>query len=244
MLTMGETDAGLPLHLVLYSADKVFDTASWHRMHKLVILINNGIHPGEPDGIDASMMLLRDLAIGKIKAPANIVLAVIPIYNVGGSLNRSGFTRVNQNGPISYGFRGNAQNLDLNRDFVKSDSKEAVSFAKIFHLTHPDIFIDNHVSDGADYQYTMTLLTTQHDKLGGPIGQYLHEKFEPSIYQSMASKNMDITPYVNFEEGNPEKGWNFYYRYSPRYSTGYAALFQTMAFMPETHMLKPFDRQG
>jgi hypothetical protein len=166
-------------------------------------------------------------------------LAILPIYNIGGSLNRNGFSRVNQDGPLAYGFRGNAQNLDLNRDFIKSDSKEAKSFAEIFQWLSPDIFLDNHVSDGADYQYTMTLLTTQHNKLGGPIGQYLHEVFEPSLFKGMEAQKMTMTPYVNFEDGNPEKGWNYFYD-PPRFSSGYAALFQTMSFLSETHMLKPF----
>jgi hypothetical protein len=240
--TMGPTDAGLPLHIVLFSSDQQFNSADWKRKNKLVFLVTNGIHPGEPDGIDASMMLVRDLASGKIKAPNNIVLAVMPIYNIGGALNRNSFSRVNQDGPIAYGFRGNSQNLDLNRDFIKSDTKEALSFAKIFHWLNPDIYLDNHVSDGADYQYTMTLLTTQHTKLGGEIGQYLHHTFEPSLFKSMEEKGMPMTPYVSFEEGNPEKGWSYFYD-PPRYSSGYAAVFQTMSFMAETHMLKPFEQR-
>lgn len=240
--TMGPSDAGFPLNIVLFSTDQQFNASNWKAKNKLVIFIINGIHPGEPDGVDASMMLLRDLASSKIKAPSNIVLAVMPIYNIGGALNRNSFSRVNQDGPLSYGFRGNSQNLDLNRDFIKSDSKEALSFAKIFHWLNPDIFLDNHVSDGADYQYTMTLLTTQHNKLGGEIGKYLHEKFEPSLFQGMEQKKMTMTPYVSFEEGNPEKGWSYFYD-PPRYSSGYAAVFQTMSFLTETHMLKPFDQR-
>ncbi|MEI6086979.1 MAG: M14 family metallopeptidase [Bacteroidota bacterium] len=240
--TMGPTDAGFPLHIVLFSSDQQFNSADWKKKNKLVILVTNGIHPGEPDGIDASMMLLRDLASGKLKAPSNIVLAVMPVYNIGGALNRNSSSRVNQDGPTAYGFRGNSQNLDLNRDFIKSDTKEAVSFAKIFHWLNPDIYLDNHVSDGADYQYTMTLLTTQHNKLGGEIGKYLHTIFEPSLFKEMAQKGMAMTPYVSFEEGNPEKGWSYFYD-PPRYSSGYAAVFQTMSFMSETHMLKPFQQR-
>ena len=235
----GSTDAGYPLHLILFSNDKNFDPIKWHQQNKVVMLVNNGIHPGEPDGIDASMMLLRDLVNGKIIAPKNVVIAIIPIYNIGGSLNRNSFSRVNQNGPSSFGFRGNAQNLDLNRDFIKNDSREAKAFAEIFQWLNPDIFMDNHVSDGADYQHTMTLLTTQHSKLGGEIGSFLHDVFEPSLFKSMEEKNWPMCPYVNFEDANPEKGWEAFYD-PPRYSSGYAALYQTMAFVPETHMLKPF----
>ncbi|MFY8127959.1 MAG: M14 family metallopeptidase [Chitinophagaceae bacterium] len=235
----GKTDAGYPLHTVIFSNDKTFNSLSAKQKNKIVILINNGIHPGEPDGIDATMMLYRDMALGKINVPNNLVLVTIPVYNIGGCLNRNSTTRVNQNGPIEHGFRGNAQNLDLNRDFIKCDSKEAVEFIKIFQQWKPHIFIDNHVSDGADYQHIMTMLTTQHNKLGGEVGKFLHDVFEPSLYQSMKQKNFEMCPYVNFEDQNPDKGWTAFYD-APRYSSGYAALYSTMAFVPETHMLKPY----
>lgn len=242
VLEMGPTDAGYPLHLVLYSTDRDFHFESLHKKHKCIILINNAIHPGEPDGVDASMLLLRDLALGRQKMPDNVVLAVIPFYNIGGVLNRNHFTRANQNGPKEYGFRGNAENLDLNRDFIKTDSKNSRSFQQLFHLADPDIFIDNHVSDGADYQPVMTLLTTQHDKLGGPMGEYLHKDFEPAIYALMKQKGYDMIPYVNHEGALPEKGWKGFHD-SPRYSSGYTTLFHTFGFVPETHMLKPYDQR-
>ncbi len=239
ILSGDTTDSGYPLNLVLYSTDKTFSPEKIHSENKIIILVNNDIHPGEPDGLDASMMLLRDLASGKIKSAENVVFAVIPAYNIGGALNRSSYSRVNQNGPESYGFRGNAENLDLNRDFIKADSKNAFAFEKIYQWLKPEVFIDNHVSDGADYQYTMTLLTTQHNKLGGPLGVFLHDIFEPALYSSMQEKNWPMTPYVNFEDGNPDKGWAAYYE-SPRYSSGYTTLFQTIGFTAETHMLKPY----
>ncbi len=236
---MGQSDAGYPLHLVLLSNDGKFDPDTWHKQNKVVVLINNGIHPGEPDGIDASMMLVRDILNKKVLLPGNVALAFIPVYNIGGSLNRNSYSRANQNGPVSYGFRGNAQNLDLNRDFTKSDSKNARSFAEIFHWLNPDIFIDNHVSDGADYQPTMTMLTSQYDKLGADLGYWLKEKFEPGLYKGMADKKWEMIPYVNFETAKPDSGMVQFYD-PPRYSSGYAALFQTIGFVPETHMLKPF----
>ncbi len=242
MRTMGPTDAGEPLHLVLISSDGSFLPQQWKQKNKVVILINNGIHPGEPDGIDASIALVKDIVAKKIQLPANVVLAIIPVYNIGGSLNRTAYYRIDQNGPIEKGFRGNSQNLDLNRDFIKCDSKEARSFAEIFHFVEPDILLDNHVSNGADYQHVMTMLTTQHNKLGGVMGEYLNRVFEPAIYKSMQKKGYDIIPYVNNFGDSPETGWVAYWD-SPRYSSGYAALFGTFAFVPETHMLKPYKQR-
>ncbi len=242
MLTMGMSDAGYPLHLVVISNHGDYNFENIRKNNKRVLLINNGIHPGEPDGIDASMLLARDIVVNTYKIPDNIVLAIIPVYNIGGCLNRSADYRVDQNGPEEFGFRGNSQNLDLNRDFIKCDSKEARAFAEIFHLTDPDVFVDNHVSNGADYQHVMTLLTTQHNKLGGVMGAYLLEEFEPALYGLMKQKGYDLVPYVNVWGGSPDNGWPEYWD-SPRYASGFAALWQTFAFVPETHMLKPYDQR-
>ena len=237
--TIGSTDAGFPLHLVTYSPQKDFDFKSLRKKNKRIILINNGIHPGEPDGIDASMMLLRDLALGKTSLPNNVILAVIPVYNIGGMLNRSPWYRVDQDGPDAFGSRGNAQNLDLNRDFIKSDSKNALAFQQIYQLTDPDVFVDNHVSNGADYQHIMTLLTTQHNKLGGAMGEFMNKTFEPGLYALMKTKGYDLVPYVNHFGETPDSGW-VEFADMPRYSTGYTTLFHTFGFVPETHMLKPY----
>jgi len=239
--SIGSTDSGKPLHLITLNPDGNFDFKTI-RNDKRILLINNGIHPGESDGIDATMILFRDIASGKIEAPKHTVLVTIPVYNVGGSLNRNTSTRTNQNGPKAYGFRGNARNFDLNRDFIKSDTKNAKTFAQIFHLVKPDVFIDNHVSNGADYQYTLTHLFTQHNKLGGTLGNYLHTKMQPNLEAKLATKQWDITPYVNVFNKVPEAGFSQFMD-SPRYSTGYTTLFNTLGMMVETHMLKPYKQR-
>ncbi len=261
VMEMGMTDAGYPLHLILVSTDKDFNIPSLKKKNKRFILINNGIHPGEPDGIDASMLLVRDIDetmkdknAAKPGMPAiindteltffmpNVVLAIIPVYNIGGCLNRSADYRVDQNGPEEFGFRGNSKNLDLNRDFIKCDSKEAKAFTEIFHLTDPDIFLDNHVSNGADYQHIMTLICTQHNKLGGVMGEFLNKNFEPALYAGMKDKGIDLIPYVNSFNDTPDNGWPEFFE-GPRYSSGYAALWHTFSFVAETHMLKPYDQR-
>lgn len=238
---IGKTDSGEPLHLVILNSESEFDFYKIQNT-KRVLLINNGIHPGESDGIDATMMLYRDVAQGKIAMPKNTVLATIPIYNVGGSLNRNSGTRANQNGPKEYGFRGNARNYDLNRDFIKCDTENAKTFAQIFHLVKPDVFIDNHVSNGADYQYTLTHLFTQNNKLGGSLGDYLNTKIMPELEHKLAEKDWDITPYVNVFNQVPEIGFSQFMDY-PRYSTGYTTLWNTLGMMVETHMLKPYKQR-
>ncbi|MBC7440692.1 MAG: hypothetical protein H7250_12010, partial [Flavobacterium sp.] len=238
MLEKGETDCGKHLQIVIFSANGNFDFSQ----KKVKILINNGIHPGEPDGIDASMLLMRDLASLKIKIPENTIVIIIPIYNVEGMLNRNATSRVNQNGPEAYGFRGNGRNFDLNRDFIKTDTKNSKSFQAIFHEVNPTIFIDNHVSNGADYQYLLTCIATQHERLGNLLGNYLKNDFYKAIVKDLEVKQIIISPYVNIHDDQPDKGFS-QFADTPRYSTGYSTLFNTIGFVPETHMLKLFKNR-
>ena len=244
LLEMGPTDSGRPLHLVIYDASEKFDFETLRKEDKAVVLINNAIHPGEPDGVEASMMLLRDIAQKKVLSDAieDVVLAIIPFYNIGGALNRNAHSRVNQVGPAEYGFRGNGRNYDLNRDFIKCDTRNARSFAQIFHLADPDLFIDTHVSNGADYQYVMTLVSTQSDKLGGALQVYQDQHYLPFLYKHMEKSGFPMTPYVNVWGDTPDHGWVQFPDW-PRYSSGYVALFQTVGCMSETHMLKSFDQR-
>src|ERR1039457_4275936 len=242
MFQCGLTDIGKPLNIVVVSNDKDFEPNRIHRKNKEIILINNGIHPGEPDGIDASMLLVRDLMLKPElhKLLDNIVLVIIPVYNIDGSLNRNSTSRVNQNGPESFGFRGNAENLDLNRDFIKCDSRNACSFEEIFQNWKPGLLIDNHVSDGADYQYTLTYFATQHSVLQNDLKNLLDKIILPQINKNLNDKGIINCPYVNEAKTTPDSGIVGFYD-SPRYCTGYASLFNCLGFTVETHMLKPFD---
>ena len=170
------------------------------------------------------------------------MVVVIPAYNIGGTLNRNSFSRANQNGPEAYGFRGNARNYDLNRDFVKSDTRNARSFAQLFHQVQPEVFIDNHVSNGADYQYVFTYIQTQHQKLGSGLGDFLQEEMTPALMKELKKKKIESVPYVTVYGATPEKGFSQMMDL-PRYSTGYASLFGTIGYMPETHMLKIYSER-
>ncbi|MEM8527617.1 MAG: M14 family zinc carboxypeptidase [Bacteroidota bacterium] len=241
LIEVGQTDVGRPLHLAVLTTDQDFTPERSRVNGKAILFINNAIHPGEACGVDASMMLVRDfLTDATLKAQLkNLTVVVIPFYNIGGGLNRNSTTRVNQDGPLSYGFRGNAQHLDLNRDFIKCDSRNAQSFNKIFTDWSPDVLIDNHTSNGADYQYTISLIATQHNKLEPQMAEYMNEKMLPFLYDYMEEVDWEMTPYV-YAADTPDKGIAGFLDL-PRYSSGYAALHNTFGFMPETHMLKPFE---
>lgn len=236
----GTTDFGMPLALGILSWDKDFDPVSIRKKGKRILMINNAIHAGESCGVEATMLFLRDCLEKDQwrRYLENTVIIVIPMYNIGGANKRSATSRTNQNGPEVHGFRGNAKNLDLNRDFIKCDSKNAETFNKIFTEWQPDVFIDNHTSNGADYQYTMTIVPTQEDKADPNIGSYMRETLLPMLFEEMEYEGWEMTPYV-YARNTPDDGIAAFLDL-PRFSSGYAALFNTISFMPETHMLKPF----
>jgi hypothetical protein len=238
----GRSDGGAPIHVGVFSSDGVFDPQLVKAAGRPVFFNNNGIHPGEPEGIDACMAMLRDLCLDAAKRAAlgGTVLVYIPVYNVDGAKNRGDSSRVNQNGPEAFGFRGNARHLDLNRDFIKADSLNARTFAQLFTRWDPDVMVDTHTSNGADYQHVVTLIATQPDKLGGRAGEHLRDTMLPALYADLAARGFPLCPYVNPVKEIPDDGIADFLD-SPRFSTGYAALHHTIGFMPETHMLKPFE---
>ncbi len=245
IIAHGPTDIGVPLEVVLITTGDEKTPEALQQSGKAVWLINNAIHPGEPDGVTASQLFAREL----MEHPKTyrrvldkVVIAIIPFYNIGGVLNRNTTTRVNQSGPVEYGFRGNARNYDLNRDFIKSDTRNARSFQEIFHFYDPDLFLDTHVSNGSDHQHVMTLLDAQKDKMGGKLGQYMGEVLTPFTFAGMEQRGFEAVPYVNAWGQTPDEGWTQFMDW-PRYSTGYVALFHTLGFMSETHMLKPFQQR-
>jgi hypothetical protein len=237
----GPSDVSYPIHTVVIGNNKDLDPERTRKAGKAVLFILNGIHPGEPDGIDATMLFVKELITDPVnhKILDHLTLVIIPIYNIGGSLNRNSHTRVNQNGPKEYGFRGNNQNLDLNRDFIKCDSRNAETFTKIYQFWDPDVFIDTHCTNGADYPYVMTLIASQRQKLQKHLADYLYGTFLPAFYDKMKSNGLEAFPYIN-SDGDPSKGI-YDFMDLPRFSSGYAALFHALPFVSESHMLKPYD---
>jgi len=247
LIEIGSTDIGKPLHLFIISSDKDFDPISIHKKNKRILFINNGIHPGESCGIDASIQFAKDLLSGKLNQKEilkNTVICIVPVYNVGGCLNRNSTSRQNQNGPELHGYRGNGKNLDLNRDFIKCDSKNAKSLVKAFHLWKPDVYIDTHSSNGADYQYIITLVTNQPDKMNASMAKYMNVEMLPYMYDYLKKTGYEMTPYVESLNWNnpPDSGIVAFFD-NARYAIGFAGLFNTFAFFTETHMLKPYKER-
>jgi hypothetical protein len=237
------TDAGIPLQLLVISRSKNFDPVSIHRQKKTVLIINNGIHPGEPDGIDACINMVRNYALHPETIPDNVVICIVPVFNIDGALQRNSVMRMNQNGPLEFGFRGNAKNLDLNRDFVKCDASNTRSIIQFIRQWNPEVFVDTHVSNGADYPYTMTLIYPNSSKVYGDNKHALFPSFfSAEVKARAAQKGWDVCPYVESVEETPDSGL-YEFNQTPRYSTGYASLFHCLSFVTESHMLKPYRQR-
>ncbi len=239
---MGQSDYGLPIYICIINGAQDSTKTMAKARNQTTILINNAIHAGEPDGINACLIWLDNWINGGKKTKNLPVIAFIPAYNVGGMMHRGTSSRANQNGPEEYGFRGNAQNLDLNRDFIKMDSRNAFTFAKIYHALNPDVFIDTHVSNGADYQYTLTYIASLRERMAPGLGTLLYESMIPELTRKLKDKQWDLFPYVELVGETPEKGIHAF-NDLPRYAMGYAALFDALSFTIETHMLKPFPER-
>ncbi len=238
---MGGSDTEWPIYVCIINGAQDSLLTFRKAREKTTVLINNAIHAGEPDGVNACLIWLDNwIKTGK-KTAGLPVIAIIPAYNVGGMFNRSSSSRANQDGPEDYGFRGNGQNLDLNRDFIKMDSPNAMTFAKLYQALDPDVFVDTHVSNGADYQYTLTYISSMKERLSPDLRQLTYGNCIPFMTEKL-KKQTDLFPYIELKEDTPEQGITAF-NDLPRYGMGYASLFHSVAFTLETHMLKPFPKR-
>jgi hypothetical protein len=242
LATFGTTPQGRPMTVVIASGDGTFDPAAAHAAGKAVVLLQAGIHPGEIEGKDAGLMLLRDIAIAH-KYPHlldHVVLVYIPVFSVDGHENSSPYHRINQNGPDSMGFRGQSQYLNLNRDYVKADAPEMLAWLKLWQRWQPDFLIDVHTTDGADYQYDLTWYTEDPHKLDPAVSGWQHDAIVNHAMPAYEKRGHLASIYLEFKDGrDPRKGIENFGS-GQRFSTGYAALQNRPALLIETHMLKSY----
>jgi hypothetical protein len=239
----GTTPQGRPMTVVIASADGTFTAEAARAARKPVVLVQAGIHPGEIEGKDAGLMLLRDIAITH-KYPHvldHLVLVYIPVFSVDGHENPSPYNRINQNGPASMGFRGQSQYQNLNRDYLKADTPEMLAWLKLWQKWLPDFLIDVHTTDGADYQYDLTWYTEDPHKLDPAVSAWQHDVIVHHAMPAYEKRGHLASEYLEFKDGrDPLKGIKNFGS-GPRFSTGYAALQNRPALLIETHMLKPYE---
>src|SRR5271166_918323 len=239
----GTTGEGRELDIVIASKDGVFDPAAIHASHRPIVLVQNSIHAGEMDGKDSCMALLRDIAITKSKAALldHVVFVFIPVYNIDGHEQRSPYNRINQNGPELAGWRGNASNLNLNRDYMKADAPETRAFLKMFHRWMPDFFVDDHVTDGMDYQYDVTFAIDDTPDVTPATASWIHDIVTPELDRQVnAAGHVSFPALINLnDDSDPAQGLSFS-NDPPRFSTGQMILENRPGLLVELHMLKDY----
>jgi murein tripeptide amidase MpaA len=238
--TFGTTGEGRDLVAVIASRDGVFDPQALRRANRPVVLIQNGIHAGEIDGKDACLALLRDMAVTGEKAGLleRAVVVVIPIYNADGHERSGPHNRINQNGPQETGWRTQAGNLNLNRDYMKADAPETRAFLRLFNRWLPDVFVDTHVTDGADYEYDTTYGVDAGPDIAPAQAEWRRKVLVPYLDESVAKSGHAVGPLIFLKDDNdPAKGLALWGTL-PRFSTAYMVLQNRAGILVETHMLK------
>lgn len=244
--SFGTSPMGRELSLVIVDKDGLTTPDAIRKKGRVIVLIESCIHSGEPDGKDASMIFVRDMVIGKknIEVLDDVSFLFIPIFNVDGHENFTALNRINQNGPEELGTRNTAQQLNLNRDFLKADTPEMRAWLKLYNYWKPEMFIDVHVTNGADFQYVMTYaIDNQTGNMEPGITKWSADIYEKQLNEMMESAGFPIFLYGNFKKYNaPESGF-VADTFDPRYSQGYAAAHNRLGLLIENHIYKPYKQR-
>ena len=241
--TFGTTPEGRPMTVVVAAKDGDLTPERARAAGKPIVLVQAGIHPGEIEGKDAGLMLLRDFAkMGRLPHLLDhAVLVYIPVYSVDGHENSGPYFRINQNGPDEMGFRGQAQYLNLNRDYVKADAPETRAWLALWNTWRPDLLVDIHTTDGADYQYDLTWYAEDAHKLPPSIAAWQAKAYADDVMPRYEAFGHLASPYLEFRDGRDITKGIANFGSGPRFSTGYAAIRNRAGLLIETHMLKPYE---
>jgi hypothetical protein len=240
----GTSGQGRPMPFVVVSKEKAFTGRRAQKLAKPIVLIQNGIHAGEIDGKDASLMILRELALGRHPEVLDeVTLVILPIYNVDGHERISPYNRPNQDGPRQgMGFRSTANGLDLNRDFLKISSVEARSLVSLINAWRPHLHVDDHVTDGIDMDWVLTYTWAEAPQAPAPVDAWLRAHM-PAVTAATAKAGFKNGPYVDLlERDDPAKGFSSWVG-QPRYSSGYFPLRNRPSVLVETHSYKPYKQR-
>jgi len=238
----GFSGQGRELPLVIASETGTFTPVAAKSEGKAVVLIQACIHSGEPDGKDAGFALLRDIAITQTVTGIlnNVVLLFIPIYNTDGHERSSPFNRINQNGPVDMGWRTTSTYQNLNRDYMKADTPETRAWLNLWHQWQPDLFIDCHVTDGADYRCNITYHHEHHDGVDPAVLEWERDVFDDKVKSATEAAGNVISWYLEFIDNRDLELGTRDFNGSPRFSTGYVPLRNRPGILIETHMIKDY----
>ena len=244
MVSIGKSPEGRGIFMVIASTEKKVTAAALKKSAKPLLFVQAGIHSGEIDGKDAGMMLLRDIAFGNKKHLLDSVnFLFIPILSVDAHERSSAYNRPNQRGPQNMGWRTNAQNLNLNRDWAKIDTKEIRAVIKVMNEYNPVLFMDIHVTDGADYQYDITFGGIGKQGYSNGIRDWLENKYKIITDKDLTANGHIPGPLLNAFNNMDFSQGNIVTTGGPRYSDSYGDLRHLAAILVENHSLKPYKQR-
>ncbi len=244
LVSLGRSGEGRDVWMVVASRDGATPEAL-RASGKPILLAHGGIHAGEIDGKDAGLMFLRDLTVGgrqgELLDRAHFLF--VPILNVDGHERFSPWGRMNQRGPAEMGWRTNRRNLNLNRDFAKLDTPELRALVAAIERWQPDLYLDLHVTDGADYQYDITYGWNPAHAWSPAIAGWLDEVFRPAVDRELEAWGHVPGPLVLVANGRDLAGGFLGWTAGPRFSNGYGDARHLATVLVENHSLKPYDQR-
>jgi len=243
--SIGKTTEGRQIPFVVASRPLVTSPTEAKRLARPIVYVQANIHAGEVEGKDALLALIRDLVFSpKSNVLDSIVLIAVPIYNADGNerFAAQSINRAEQNGPELVGTRANAQNLDLNRDYVKAEAPETRASLAMFNAWDPDVFVDLHTTDGSFHGYALTYSPSL-----SPAavfgGVYARDSLLPVLRERMRTRhNFEVFDYGNFlsDERGPvadssvREAWATYDS-RPRFGTNYFGIRGRVAILSEAY---------
>jgi hypothetical protein len=209
-----------------------------------VVLLQGGIHAGEMDGKDAGFMLLRELLASPDGGPlARVTALFVPVANPDGHERFGPGQRPNQRGPAETGWRTNAQNLDLNRDYAKADAPETRALLALLSEWDPVVYADLHVTDGAQFEHDLAVMVEPRHGYAEGLRAEGEAISDALVARLAAMGHLPIDFYPAFvEEGRPESGFA-YGAPPPRLSHGYWAARNRFGILLEAHSWRPFEER-
>ncbi len=251
--SIGKTTEGRQIPFVIASRPQVSSPSEAKRLARPIVYVQGNIHAGEVEGKDALLALIRDLTSSpKPNALDSIVLIAVPIYNVDGNerFAPQARNRAEQNGPELVGTRANAQNLDLNRDYVKAEAPETRASLAMFNAWDPDVFVDLHTTDGSFHGYALTYSPSL-----SPAavfgGVYARDSLLPVLRQRMRTRHgFEVFDYGNFvsderglvADSSLREGWATYDS-RPRFGTNYFGIRGRIAILSEAYSHDSLSRR-
>jgi dipeptidyl-peptidase-4 len=155
---LGTTVEGRSIPLVVLAKPPIESATQARASGKPIVFAFGNIHAGEVCGKEGLLVLTRQLALQPDHVLLeDLVIVFAPILNADGNERMSPDNRPGQVGPQrGMGQRANAQDLDLNRDWVKLESPEVRVVTRFLTVWDPHLTIDTHTTNGSRHRYLLT----------------------------------------------------------------------------------------